>query len=157
MNTPTVGAGSASVEICTLLRKPEALQMPVQARYVTADSVGYLSVEGMAKATGQPLNALCLACFTGDYPVEIPVSLSKAVLETPNARTEMPSGIATASATQVVRLCEEVARLSPSELQLAGVDADRSTTLATGAAVISGIISLRRAATRSIVCTRLCR
>lgn len=50
-------------------------------------------------------------------------------------------GIATASATQVVRLCEEAARLSPSELQLAGVDAARSTTLATGAAVISGIIS----------------
>jgi exopolyphosphatase/guanosine-5'-triphosphate,3'-diphosphate pyrophosphatase len=50
-------------------------------------------------------------------------------------------GIATASATQVVRLCEEVARLSPSALQRAGVEATRSTTLATGAAVISGIIS----------------
>jgi exopolyphosphatase/guanosine-5'-triphosphate,3'-diphosphate pyrophosphatase len=50
-------------------------------------------------------------------------------------------GIATASATQVILLCEEVARLSPSGLQRAGVEAARSTTLATGAAVISGIIS----------------
>jgi exopolyphosphatase / guanosine-5'-triphosphate,3'-diphosphate pyrophosphatase len=50
-------------------------------------------------------------------------------------------GIATASATQVVRLCEEVARLSPSELRHAGVDAERSTTLATGASVIAGIIA----------------
>jgi exopolyphosphatase/guanosine-5'-triphosphate,3'-diphosphate pyrophosphatase len=49
-------------------------------------------------------------------------------------------GIATASATQVVRLCEGVACLSPSELQQAGVEAARSSTLATGAAVISGVI-----------------
>lgn len=50
-------------------------------------------------------------------------------------------GIATASATQVVRLCEEVARSSASELELAGVERQRATTLATGAAVIAGIIS----------------
>lgn len=50
-------------------------------------------------------------------------------------------GIATASAIQLERLCEEVARLSPAELQANGVDAERSKTLAAGAAVVSGIIS----------------
>jgi exopolyphosphatase / guanosine-5'-triphosphate,3'-diphosphate pyrophosphatase len=50
-------------------------------------------------------------------------------------------GIATASATQVVRLCEEVARLSTSELGALGVEPERSTTLATGAAVVAGIIA----------------
>jgi amidophosphoribosyltransferase len=50
------------------------------AGYLGADSVGYLSVEGMAKATGQPLNSLCLACFTGDYPVPIPEGSGKYIM-----------------------------------------------------------------------------
>lgn len=50
-------------------------------------------------------------------------------------------GVATASATQVVRLCEDIARLSAGELCSWGIEAERSTTLATGAAVIAGIIA----------------
>ena len=50
------------------------------AGYLGADSVGYLSVEGMAKATGQPMNSLCLACFTGDYPVPVPEGSGKYVM-----------------------------------------------------------------------------
>lgn len=50
-------------------------------------------------------------------------------------------GAATVSATQLVRLCEEIARLSPRHLQQLGVEATRSATLATGAAVIAGIIA----------------
>lgn len=50
------------------------------AGYLGADSVGYLSVEGMAKATGQPINSLCLACFNGDYPVQIPEGSGKYVM-----------------------------------------------------------------------------
>lgn len=50
-------------------------------------------------------------------------------------------GIATASAIQVVRLCEEIAWRSPSELISAGVEAERASTLATGAAVIAGIVA----------------
>ena len=38
-----------------------------------ADSLGYLSIDGMVAASGQPRNELCLACFTGDYPVPPPV------------------------------------------------------------------------------------
>ncbi len=50
-------------------------------------------------------------------------------------------GIASASAIQLERLCEEVARLSRSELEAAGVDAQRAKMLPAGAAVVSGIMS----------------
>jgi amidophosphoribosyltransferase len=39
--------------------------------FVGADSLGYLSAEGMLEAFGRPLSATCTACFTGVYPVEI--------------------------------------------------------------------------------------
>jgi len=37
-----------------------------------ADSLGYISLEGMIAATEQPASQLCTACFTGRYPIEIP-------------------------------------------------------------------------------------
>ena len=45
------------------------------ATYVTADSLGYLSVEGLAQAVGDPTwKSYCNACFTGNYltPLESP-------------------------------------------------------------------------------------
>src|SRR5215471_10719031 len=45
------------------------------AAYVTADSLGYLSVEGLAQAVGDPTwKSYCNACFTGNYltPLESP-------------------------------------------------------------------------------------
>jgi amidophosphoribosyltransferase len=39
---------------------------------IGADSLGYISVEGMVASTGQPQDRLCTACFTGRYPVEVP-------------------------------------------------------------------------------------
>jgi len=42
------------------------------ANSVGADSLGYISLQGMVEATRQPMSALCTACFTGDYPVELP-------------------------------------------------------------------------------------
>jgi amidophosphoribosyltransferase len=39
--------------------------------YLEADSLGYLSAEGMLEAFGRPAQAACTACFTGVYPVEI--------------------------------------------------------------------------------------
>ncbi len=36
-----------------------------------ADSLGYISLEGMIEATRQPHDALCSACFTGRYPVDV--------------------------------------------------------------------------------------
>ena len=38
-------------------------------RYMGADSLGYLSLEGMLKATGSDPGHFCHACFTGDYRV----------------------------------------------------------------------------------------
>jgi amidophosphoribosyltransferase len=35
-----------------------------------ADSLGYLSIESMAKATNRDISTLCLACFNGKYPVK---------------------------------------------------------------------------------------
>jgi amidophosphoribosyltransferase len=40
--------------------------------FIEADSLGYLSAEGMLEAFGRPLQSTCAACFTGIYPVEIP-------------------------------------------------------------------------------------
>lgn len=46
-------------------------------------SLAYLSWEGMLAATGVDPNSFCSACFTGNYPVEIPSSFkqSKLILE----------------------------------------------------------------------------
>jgi len=38
-------------------------------RYLGADSLGYLSLEGMLKATGSDPTSFCHACFTGAYKV----------------------------------------------------------------------------------------
>ncbi|MDN5347822.1 MAG: amidophosphoribosyltransferase [Clostridia bacterium] len=40
--------------------------------YVGADALHYLSLEGMLAAVGQPPENFCTACFTGNYPIEIP-------------------------------------------------------------------------------------
>lgn len=47
------------------------------AGYLGADSVGYLSEQGMVAATKQAFDSLCLACFNGDYPVAIPPGANK--------------------------------------------------------------------------------
>lgn len=45
-------------------------------RYITADSLGYLSLEGLRAAVrpdlSQEQGGLCEACFSGDYPVAFP-------------------------------------------------------------------------------------
>ena len=38
---------------------------------IGADSLGYISTEGMIRAAGVPRERLCTACFTGDYPVPV--------------------------------------------------------------------------------------
>ena len=40
--------------------------------HIGADSLGYLSVEGMVEASGQEASRLCMACFDGNYPIEPP-------------------------------------------------------------------------------------
>ncbi|HLS40812.1 MAG TPA: amidophosphoribosyltransferase [Ornithinicoccus sp.] len=50
---------------------------------IGADSLGYISTEGMVAATGQRPDSLCTACFTGSYPIPLPTEdrLGKDVLE----------------------------------------------------------------------------
>jgi amidophosphoribosyltransferase len=39
---------------------------------IDADSLAYISLEGLVAATEQPIDNLCRACFDGVYPVELP-------------------------------------------------------------------------------------
>ncbi|MEA3189124.1 MAG: amidophosphoribosyltransferase [Chthoniobacter sp.] len=49
--------------------------------YLGADSIGYLDIDGMVRATGRPRESFCLACFTGDYPVPFDPLLDKFIME----------------------------------------------------------------------------
>jgi len=49
--------------------------------YLGADSIGYLDVPGMVRATQLPEHHFCLACFTGDYPLPIDVAFEKNMIE----------------------------------------------------------------------------
>ncbi|TDQ05412.1 amidophosphoribosyltransferase [Labedaea rhizosphaerae] len=41
-------------------------------RSIGADSLGYVSLEGLVAASEQPRTRLCTACFDGDYPIPLP-------------------------------------------------------------------------------------
>ena len=43
------------------------------ARAIGADSLGYISLDSLMKATHVPADQLCRACFDGVYPIELPV------------------------------------------------------------------------------------
>ena len=51
------------------------------AEFVGLDSLHYLTVDGMVKATGMPKDCFCLACYTGDYPIAPPEKIDKFCLE----------------------------------------------------------------------------
>ena len=48
---------------------------------IGADSLGYISLEGLVAATEQPKTRLCRACFDGQYPIPLPQVVGKHVLE----------------------------------------------------------------------------
>lgn len=66
------------------------------AASVGADTLGYISLEGMVDATGQAKESLCRACFTGEYPVPLPDEsllgkhLLEATLKSPTMGRELP-------------------------------------------------------------------
>jgi amidophosphoribosyltransferase len=41
-------------------------------RSIGADSLGYVSLDGLVSASEQPKSRLCTACFSGEYPIELP-------------------------------------------------------------------------------------
>ena len=57
-------------------------------RSIGADSLGYVSLQGLVEATTVSMQELCRACFDGVYPIELPAQaqLGKNVLE----QTELP-------------------------------------------------------------------
>ena len=59
--------------------------------YLDVDSLAYLTLDNLLEATGTNNAGFCSACLTGDYPVDIPVNLSKKILEESMHRPEKPA------------------------------------------------------------------
>jgi amidophosphoribosyltransferase len=51
------------------------------AQHLDVDSLAYLDLDRLLAATGAAEQGFCDACFTGDYPVEVPLEVGKHVLE----------------------------------------------------------------------------
>lgn len=58
-------------------------------KYLGADSIGYLDVPGMVRATGQEQNQFCLACFTGQYPIAFDNNGDKFIMERRKTRANL--------------------------------------------------------------------
>jgi amidophosphoribosyltransferase len=58
--------------------------------YLGADSLSYLSEEGLVKATGLPKNSFCMACYDGVYPVRFDPLADKHIME---RRSAMAQGL----------------------------------------------------------------
>ncbi len=56
------------------------LSVPEIREHLGVESLAYLSLEGLIRATGKPDAGFCTGCFTGNYPVEIKV-VEKEVFE----------------------------------------------------------------------------
>lgn len=70
---PTIG--SCHYGIDTPTRKEliaSTSQLEDIREYIGVDSLGYLSTEGMLSALDAHSNEFCMACFTNEYPVEVP-------------------------------------------------------------------------------------
>ncbi len=53
---------------------------------IGADSLGYISIDGLIEAVDLPKEIFCVACFTGEYPTPVQLEMDKLALEA------MPSG-----------------------------------------------------------------
>jgi len=69
--------------------------VPEVRDFIGADSLGYLSIDGLIKAIGLPKDMFCLACFTGDYPIPVQIEMDKLALESsmPTEEYSSPFGI----------------------------------------------------------------
>ena len=57
-------------------------------KYLNADSLGYLSQEGLVRATGLPRESFCMACYDGQYPVPYDPLVDKHIMERRRERIE---------------------------------------------------------------------
>jgi amidophosphoribosyltransferase len=53
-------------------------------KYLNADSLHYLSQDGLVKATGLPKESFCMACYDGNYPVPFDPAVDKHIIERRN-------------------------------------------------------------------------
>ena len=92
-------------------------------RSIGADTLGYVSLDGLIQATEQPQSRLCMACFDGQYPIELPAGnlIGKHLLEGVGKRASMPASTAEATAAAVADLEAEYEAREYA-------DDDRSTT-----------------------------
>ena len=51
-------------------------------KFVGADSLGFLSHEGLIRSVGIKENRVCMACFTGNHPIPVQLEMDKLALET---------------------------------------------------------------------------
>jgi amidophosphoribosyltransferase len=50
-------------------------------QYLNVDSLAFITLDRLIASTGTSGSGFCDACFTGVYPVDVPVTLTKGVLE----------------------------------------------------------------------------
>ena len=55
--------------------------IPEIREFLNADSLGYLSLDGLIRAVGLPRDTFCLACFNGEYPIPVQIGMDKLALE----------------------------------------------------------------------------
>ncbi|UCD71903.1 MAG: amidophosphoribosyltransferase [Syntrophobacterales bacterium] len=55
-------------------------------RYITSDTLGYLSLEGLKRCVGDNNSSFCYACFTGDYSIKFPSMMEESQLRLYKAR-----------------------------------------------------------------------
>jgi amidophosphoribosyltransferase len=55
-------------------------------KYLNADSLYYLSQDGLVSATGLPKNSFCMACYDGNYPEPFDPALDKHIIERRSGR-----------------------------------------------------------------------
>lgn len=53
------------------------MSIPEIRDHIGASSLGYLSIAGVVRAVGRPSNEFCLACFSGEYPIPVPESVTR--------------------------------------------------------------------------------
>ncbi|HEY4376731.1 MAG TPA: amidophosphoribosyltransferase [Acidimicrobiales bacterium] len=62
--------------------------------YLDVDSLAYITLDRLVSSTGAPGAGFCDACFTGTYPIEVPVDLRKGVLESSDLPDPSAHGMA---------------------------------------------------------------
>ena len=75
-------------------------------RSIGADTLGYVSLGGLVQATEQPKTRLCMACFDGEYPIELPAGnlIGKHLLEGVGRRATMPDATPQEASAAVAEL-----------------------------------------------------